>query len=83
MSPVRSVHVSNQWNIETPAKLRGFSSIHIVTAEGPRVSQLTAQRVCEVGIFLQVRLIRAIGAVVDDFCENLGYSKQKQKSKTQ
>lgn len=48
-----------------------------MTAEGPRVSQLTAQRVCEVGIFLQVRLIRAIGAVVDDFCENLGYSKQK------
>lgn len=77
VSPVRSVHVSNQWNIETPSKLRGFSSIHTVTAEGPRVSQLTAQRVCEVGIFLQVWLIRAIGAIVDDFCENLGYSKQK------
>lgn len=77
VSPVRSVHVSNQWNIETSAKLWNFSSVHTVTAEGPRVSQLTAQRVCEVGIFLQVRLIRAIGAVVDDFCENLGYSKQK------
>lgn len=79
VSPVRSVHVSNQWNIETPAKLWNFSSVHTVTAEGPRVSQLTAQRVCEVGIFLQVRLIRAIGAVVDDFCENLGYSKQTKK----